>query len=130
MDEEAALQLARARLRIQTLCATEVSSIGSRLIEEIKKAQQRDKQCVRVMNNKISKDDGHLKLLDGIVMQNSKYYIPAIEFYEIKLLMLHHDQAGPVGRQKTFELISRLCAWPRQFEDVQLYSAMSGMSTK
>ena len=40
--EAAPLQLARARLRIQTLYAIGVSSIESTLIEEIKKAQQLD----------------------------------------------------------------------------------------
>ena len=76
LEEKVPVQLARARLRIQTLCAIEISSIESTLIEEIKKAQQLDEQCMRVLNNKINKDDRHLKLLDGIVMQNNKYYIP------------------------------------------------------
>jgi len=42
VEEETPLQLARARLRIQTLCANEVCSMESTLIDEIKKAQQLD----------------------------------------------------------------------------------------
>ena len=99
------------------------STVETTLLEEIREAQQQDGQCIRVLRNQMEDEDKryNFRVRDGIVTSSEKYFIPDNKVLRNKLLMSYHDNAGHIGRQKTFELINRLCIWPKLFEDVQHY---------
>ena len=49
------IQTARSRLRIMCLCTE--SSVTSTLLDEIKKAQAKDEQCILILTKKLSSED-------------------------------------------------------------------------
>ena len=57
---------------------------------------------------------------DGLVYFQGRLYLP--EDDELKteaLVMVHHDEAGHLGREKTLELVKRHFYWPGMVKDVE-----------
>ena len=102
-------QAARSRLRIMCLCTE--SSATSTLLDEIKKSQAKDEQCIRILKKKLSSEDvvKDYRVRNGVVTFHDKYFISPNVLMKNRLLQIYHDHSGHVGRQKIYELLNRLC---------------------
>jgi len=92
-------------------------------VDETEKAQSKDAQCKRILNNKMSAEDTvqQYQVRDGIVVIYDRCFIPLDVLLKHKLLRVCHDNSGRAGRQKAYELVNRLCHWLNMFRDVCTY---------
>ena len=110
-------------MRCELLSVNECTEVQSAILDEIKLCQQKDTQCRRIIDGKLNRNDERFNFTveNNIVYSNQRYFIPNNATLKNKLLQLYHDRLGHQGVSKTFELIGRMCVWPKMFEEGKNY---------
>ena len=98
------------------------------VVEKIKKARNKDKDVVRVVEEikraGVKKLRGNEWKIEGdLMLKEGKVYVLKDEELRMEIIRLHHNvpAAGHGGRWKTVELVTRNYWWPGVMRDVERY---------
>ena len=94
----------------------------SDLMQDIRQAYQKDKQCKQMLINSDQPRSVH-SVRDGLIYIQQQIYIPSNQTLKTRLLAEAHDVpvSGHMGVAKTVELLSRTYYWPGMHAEVKQY---------
>ena len=94
----------------------------SDLMQDIRQAYQKDKQCKQMLVNSDQPRSVH-SVRDGLIYIQQQIYIPSNQTLKTRLLAEAHDVpvSGHMGVAKTVELLSRTYYWPGMHAEVKQY---------
>ena len=98
------------------------------IIEKIKKARNKDKDVVRIVEEikktNIKELRGNKWRMEGdLILKEGKIYIPKDRELRVEIIQLHHNvlAAEHGGQWKTVELVTRNYWWPGVTKDIRRY---------